>query len=202
MLLCIPKSPCVGLMLGAGFARRFGSDKRKAALHNGFGLLASSLQTARGVLGEVWLVLRGDDELEALGLGEHEHVIRCQEAEEGMGCSLACGVRSLAQTTSADALVILLGDMPWIRSGTLVFLLSAADADRIVVPIHGGRRGHPVIFGRRFWPELMSLAGDQGARAILERYPDALVELDVDDPGVVLDVDTPEALIADPTTRP
>ena len=144
---------------------------------------------------EVWVVLRPEDDLEDLALAGHTRIVRCEHAHHGMGSSLACGVQAISQASDAKALMLLLGDMPWIRPGTLETLLGRAAEDSIVVPLAAGRRGHPVIFGRRFWPELMALEGDQGARSVLARYREAMIPVDTQDPGVLLDVDTPDALV-------
>lgn len=193
---------CVGLMLAAGFARRYGSDKRSARLADGTALLVASVQAAQRVVDELWLVVRPEDDLEALGIGGHPRVVRCANAHEGMGHSLACGAHAISQHSSADALMVLLGDMPWLGEDTLQLLHSYTGEACIVVPVHGGQPGHPVIFGRRFWPDLLALDGDQGARRIIQANPRAVVRVEVKDPGVILDVDTPEALACGPGEKP
>lgn len=194
-------SRCAGLMLAAGSARRYGSDKRKVCLADGTPLLVASMRAAQARMDEVWLVLRPEDDLETLGLAGYAHVMRCAEAGQGMGRSLACGVRALARCSHANTLMILLGDMPWIHSGTLSLLQEYADQNNIVVPVHRGQSGHPVIFGRRFWPELMALEGDNGARRVIRNNVQSLTRVEIDDPGVLLDVDTPEALVKGPVGR-
>ncbi len=195
------RTSCVGLMLAAGFASRYGSDKRMACLADGTPLLVASMRAAQAVLDEVLLVLRPEDDLQALGLTGSERVARCVQAEQGMGHSLVCGVDAISRYSSAQALVILLADMPWIRGDTMAALLGAASSERIVVPLYRGQRGHPVVFGRHFWPDLACMEGDQGARGVILDNPQALVHLSVDDPGVILDVDTPEAL-TEPANTP
>lgn len=186
---------CVGLLLAAGYGRRYGSDKRKACLPAGTPLLLASLRAAEAVMDEVWVVLKPEDDLEDLALAGHARIVRCEHAHHGMGSSLACGVQAISQASDAKALMLLLGDMPWIRPGTLETLLAGATEDSIVVPVADGQRGHPVIFGRHFWSELMDLEGDQGARSVLARSREAVIPVDTQDPGVLLDVDTPDALV-------
>ncbi|NQD95804.1 nucleotidyltransferase family protein [Pseudomonas sp. CrR25] len=183
----------VALILAAGRGRRFGSDKRYARLADGVGLLAATLATARRSFANVYVVLRPEDDAEALGVGADVPLVRCAEADLGMGHSLAACVRALADQP-ADAMAVLLGDMPWIADASLRRLASAAEPARIVFPLHGGERGHPVIFGRRYWPELLALTGDQGAKAVLARHRQACLAVALDDPGVLRDVDTPQAL--------
>jgi len=88
-----------------------------------------------------------------------------------------------------------LADMPFIQDSTLRRAVQALETGALLVaPFHAGQRGHPVGFHSRFRDELLALSGDAGARAILARHAAALTRFDVDDAGVVLDVDTPADL--------
>jgi molybdenum cofactor cytidylyltransferase len=184
----------LALMLAAGRGTRFGSDKRLARLPDGRSLLAASVEQALQVFAQVHVVLRVDDDAQALGLADACRIIRCSDADQGMGHSLTAGMRALAGQ-DAEAIAVLLGDMPWVAADSLRQLASQAAAERIVYPLHGGQRGHPVLFGREFWPQVQGLRGDEGARALLQTNPDACHGIVVDDPGVLRDVDRPEALL-------
>lgn len=190
------EQPCAvaGLVLAAGVSRRFGADKRQAALADGRSLLAASLALPCAVLDEVLVVLRGDDDPVTLTLPASARWLSCEQSALGMGHSLAAGVRHLNEVSRADAVAVFLGDMPWLNEASLRALLAETGPDRIVLPVFEGQRGHPVIFGRRFWPELMQLTGDSGARQVLMVHPQAHRSVVLDDPGLVNDVDTPEAL--------
>jgi molybdenum cofactor cytidylyltransferase len=192
-----PTTPLIALLLAAGSARRFGSDKRLAGLPDGRTLLIASLENARGALWDVRVVLRPQDDPAALMLPTDCHIVRSPRSHEGVAHSLAAGIASL-QHSDAAVVAVLLGDMPGIRSETLVSLQQQAAAERIVVPCYAGRRGHPVLFGRAFWPELLTLEGDQGARALLQRHAKSLLEVPVTDPGILLDVDDARMLAALP----
>jgi molybdenum cofactor cytidylyltransferase len=183
----------VALVLAAGSSRRFGSDKRRACLADGRPLLVATLQLALRNFAAVALVLRPEDDPLALGVPAGVQVIRCSDAALGMGHSLAAGVSALASTPSR-AIAVLLGDMPWVAEASLQQLIGAAAAERIVFPLYGGERGHPVLFGRRYWHELRELHGDRGAKALLADHQAAWLGIELDDPGVLRDVDTPQAL--------
>lgn len=86
--------------------------------------------------------------------------------------------------------------MPWICPETLQQLLRHSSSTRIVVPLYRGERGHPVIFGRQFWPAPAQLQGDQGGKQVIQSNLRACIMIEVDDPGVRLDVDTPLELSA------
>jgi molybdenum cofactor cytidylyltransferase len=146
-------------------------------------LLAAGLSPVIAVLGS-----QGDEVRQALAGLE----VRCIENPrylQGMGTSLAAGVAALPATV--DTAVIALGDMPSVDPETIRALLRAGGERGIVVPEHRGRRGHPVVFDlSRYREELMALSGDRGARTILKAHPDDVARVPVDNPGVLLDLDT------------
>ncbi len=109
----------------------------------------------------------------------------------GLSTSIAAGVR--AAPAGASGYLIALGDMPAVTAATVALLcrvFEAAAAPAIAVPAHAGRRGHPVLFGGAFREELLTLSGDMGARRLLARHAGRVVEVAVDDGGVLTDVDT------------
>jgi molybdenum cofactor cytidylyltransferase len=108
----------------------------------------------------------------------------------GMGDSIAAGVAACAQL---GGWLIVLGDMPFILPSSIERVLAGIADDCISVPVHGGELGHPVGFGRSFGPGLMGLSGDRGAKLLFAQA--RVVEVEVDDPGVLWDVDVPEKLI-------
>ncbi|HCJ29415.1 MAG TPA: CTP--molybdopterin cytidylyltransferase [Pseudomonas sp.] len=183
----------VGLMLAAGRASRFGADKRRARLADGRTLLEASLENAAAAFDELLLVLRDGDTVDDLRLPPQVRMLRTPLAERGLGASLAAGVAALS-TQPAEVLAVLLGDMPWLRPQTCARLIAEAGPERIVQPHHDGRPGHPVLFGRAFWPALCELDGDEGARRLIRSYTDCYRPVVVDDPGILLDVDRPADL--------
>ncbi|WP_339081069.1 nucleotidyltransferase family protein [Pseudomonas sp. TMP9] len=184
---------CIGLVLAAGFGQRFGSDKRVAKLANGSKLLAATLLRAQEAFSDVRVVLKVEDDAQALAIPPGIQVVRTAQAKQGMGSSLAAGIQSLANT-QATAVAVLLGDMPWISLATLRQLQSQAHVEHIVVACCNGQRGHPVLFGRRFWPELMQLQGDNGAKGLIATHAQQVIEVKLADSGILQDVDTPTDL--------
>lgn len=191
----IPSTPVIALLLAAGSSRRFGSDKRQARLPCGRRVLQASLDMALQVFREVHVVLRDTDDTNALGIAATVPVVRSPQAERGMGHSLASGIAALGDS-DAPAVAIVLADMPWLRRETLLQLAAHADPQRIVMPVYDGQQGHPVIIGRAFWPLLEGLTGDKGAKALIGAHAQACIRVRTDDPGVLLDADTPDALAA------
>lgn len=111
------------------------------------------------------------------------------QAARGMGHSIAMGV---AERSGAPGWVVLPGDMPLVRPSTLLAVARALEQHPVAYAQHHGRRGHPVGYSAELYSELVRLDGDEGARRLLARYPAEPCE--VDDPGVLLDVDTVEDL--------
>ncbi|MEX5572265.1 nucleotidyltransferase family protein [Pseudomonas lijiangensis] len=186
----------IGLILAAGRSRRFADDKRRALLPDGRTMLQASIDTARQSFNEVWVVLRDDDDAQALGIVPDVGIVRSEQADLGMGHSLASGIEAL-MPSPAIAVAILLADMPWLQTATLRSLVQLADPQRIAQPVYAGQRGHPVIIGRQLWPELLLLEGDQGARKLLTANASVCDLMATDDPGTVRDVDTPEQIRQD-----
>jgi molybdenum cofactor cytidylyltransferase len=114
---------------------------------------------------------------------------------EGLSTSVGAGIAAVPP--DADAAVICLGDMPGVDAALIDALIAAFDPERgalAVVPTVEGRRGNPVLWARRFFPELRHLEGDSGARQILSANRDAVVEIPVATRGAAIDVDTAEDL--------
>ena len=182
-------------MLAAGYSRRFGADKRRLQLGDGRSLLSASLALPCSMLEEVWLVLRPDEAPAALDLPTGVRIVQNPATAQGMGHSLAVGAERLLAESGAEAVAIFLADMPAIRRDSLETLFAHASANAIVLPSYQGKRGHPVLFGRAFWPQLAALSGDAGAKPVLQQHPEAVRIVELDDPGVLQDIDTPADLI-------
>jgi molybdenum cofactor cytidylyltransferase len=143
--------------------------------------------------------------LAALPVSQHVPVLRNPEPERGQLSSLKVALAALlARDVRPAAAVVALVDHPAIRAQTVAALIAAwakgtvgdvpPDGPAIVVPVHDGRRGHPVLFAADVWNELLATPDALGARAVVHARPARVVELEVDDPGIRIDVDTPADL--------
>lgn len=190
--------------MAAGFSRRFGrADKRTAQLADGDTLLKRTLKQVitafDGPTGETQLVvvIRPEDRPEALGIPESCTIVRAPNAAQGLGASIADAVGTIQQDPKLNhivSLALMLGDMPAVRANTLMELLTFGAADAIVRPRYRDKPGHPVLFGRTFWSDLQSIDGPEGARSVISAHKSALRLIDVDDAGVIWDIDTPQQL--------
>ena len=176
------------LLLAAGASRRFGSNKLLQHIEDGVSVLDRSYHAARALHGAPLLVISDDPALRAHCEERGYRYLINAQAEQGMAGSIVCGVRA---TAGAGGWAICLADMPCIRQQTMVQLRETWDGERILLPRYREQAGHPVIFPRAYFAQLTALKGDQGARRIVQDSSD-VVYLDVDDPGVLLDIDTPQ----------
>lgn len=180
------------VILAAGSSRRMGRPKPLIPV-GGRPLLARVLETVRRSLVTETIVVLGhaaDRIRKAVPLRDVV-VVENPDHRRGMSTSLRAGVR--AASRAADAYLIVLGDQPFVASETLNTLISSwqSNGPRILIPTFRGRRGNPVLLDRSLAGEICRIRGDVGFRSVFTRHADDIRELPVDDPGVLLDLDTP-----------
>ncbi|MDJ0808083.1 MAG: nucleotidyltransferase family protein [Gammaproteobacteria bacterium] len=182
-----------GLLLAAGNGSRFGGQK---LLQSVWGKLLiehsiSSLSACDRVLA---VIREADEDLQHLLQTAGVDWVVNPRAEQGMGGSLACGVTASRQSS---AWCIVPADMPCISTVTMLRVVEALrHGASIVAPYYDGQRGHPVGFSKLFRDRLTALRGDTGARDLLSSEAKKLLKLEVNDPGILLDVDTTRDLHA------
>jgi len=183
----------VGILLAAGFGRRFGADKRLVVI-DGLPLAVHSARKLQAACGRCIVVLRPEDNV----LATHPvlaacTVVRCADAEFGMGHSLAAGV---AASADAAGWLIALADMPLIDPGSYRAVISALRAGAsLAQPSYQGRPGHPVGFAAAWRDALLALSGDVGARELVRAAGAGRILCPVDDPGIHDDIDLPDDLV-------
>jgi molybdenum cofactor cytidylyltransferase len=114
---------------------------------------------------------------------------------DGLSTSLRAGLRALPE--GCDGALICLGDMPGIEVGVLRALITAFEAsgrDAICVPVRHGRQGNPVLWGASYFAEMMAIDGDRGAKPMIARHADHVIEMEVATNGIFEDVDAPSDL--------
>lgn len=180
-----------GILLAAGFSRRFGANKLLQRLPDGSSIAAQAARHLVTALPDSIAVVRpGVLELEAVLKNAGLRITVCERAEEGMGVSLAHAVEAGGE---ASGFVIALADMPFITPATIAAVAAHLEAGAsIVAPSYAGQRGHPVGIAARFRADLEALSGDAGAKALIGR--EGISFFEVDDAGVLRDIDTPDDL--------
>lgn len=185
------------IVLAAGRSTRMGENKLLMPL-GGAPVLVQTLRAIRSAKVERVIVVTGHDRAAVEALLPAD-VVRAHNPAfaSGMASSLKAGL--VALDGDVDAALVVLGDMPAVRPVDIEALTAAFHPDEgrgIVVPTYSGKRGHPVLFGRKFWPAMLDAEGDQGARQALIDNAGDVYEVAIDHPGVAMDADTPEALAA------
>ena len=182
-----------GILLAAGSASRFGSNKLLHPLLTGLPIAVTAARRLKAALPRCVAVVRpGADELAALLAAEGYEVAVCVNADEGMGASLACAAEAAGDV---EGYLVALADMPFIRASSMQAVRDAlAGGAPLAAPYFRSRRGHPVGIAGRFRGELLAARGDEGARKLLEAHAAELVKIPVGDPGVIRDIDTPADL--------
>jgi molybdenum cofactor cytidylyltransferase len=179
-----------GLILAAGESRRMGSPKALLDI-GGQTFLDHLVASFSGVCAPVIVVLgHGAEEVRA-GLRAADKAVFVVNADYRLGqfSSMQCGLRAVP--ADARGVIFSLVDHPTVRPSTLARL--AATTAPLAVPRLNGRRGHPVFFSRPLLAEFLALPPDANARIVLDRHAAEIEYVDVDDPGVLQDIDDPEA---------
>ncbi len=173
------------IVLAAGRSTRYGRANKLLADLGGQPLLARTLRAASGA-GRV-LVVSGHDRasVETLVAAAGFETVHNPRYAEGMGTSIAAGAKA---SPDSPGWLIWPGDLPFVRAESVAAIVGHATADRPVVPLCDGRRGHPVWFPPSYSERLQGLAGDRGARELTS----AAIFVETGDPGILRDVDTPD----------
>jgi molybdenum cofactor cytidylyltransferase len=135
----------------------------------------------------------GEAELAPILQGNDVTVVTNPDWMKGMSGSIKVGITALPDHT--DGAFIILGDMPLLQPVTLETLKDRFvrnQGHKIVYPTYQGHQGHPVLFPARFFPTLLELTGDQGAKSLLTTFPSEVIEVAVGSPEILMDCDTPE----------
>jgi molybdenum cofactor cytidylyltransferase len=182
------------IVVAAGRGNRFGPGASKLEQSFGAGTVLGTTvrQAVQSQLPVVVVTTQAHVANASAVLAQRDIVVLSeQEAARGMGHSIAAGV---AERSGAPGWLVLPGDMPLVQPGTLLAVASALEQHPVVYAQYRGRRGHPVAFYSELYSELVLLSGDEGARRVVARYP--AFGLEVADPGVLVDIDTPADLDA------
>ena len=193
-----PGPRIAALLLAAGQSSRMGSNKLLAEV-DGRPMVARVAQRLLSSRARPIIAVLGNDADRvdaALGRLPVERV-RNPAFAEGLSSSLKRGLAALPP--DIDGVIVCLGDMPLVAGRDLDRLIAAfnpLEGRAIVVPIRHGKRGNPVLWAKRFIPEMAELAGDVGAKHLIGDYAELVAEIEMDSDGVLIDIDTPDALAA------
>ena len=185
------------VVLASGQSRRMGATNKLLAELDGVPMIVRVVDAVIGSgCAEIHVVVGHQSERVAGVLRQHNvKLVRNPDYAEGLSASLRHGLAALPE--EVDGALICLGDMPRVTSADIDAVLNAFNLDEgrgICVPTFAGKRGNPVLFARRFFAEMAAVEGDAGAKHIIGEQSAWVVEVPMEQPGVLTDIDSPQAL--------
>jgi molybdenum cofactor cytidylyltransferase len=183
--------PVGAIVLAAGFSSRFGSSKLLAGLSSGKTVFQQTIERITEAFPERFVVTRPEMVAALQDLAQGTSILSFEHADQGMGATLAFAAQQIGDW---DGCVVCLGDMPFIETSTYRRIAELVTTGSIVTPTFESKMGNPVAFGKYLYTDLKALTGESGGRKLTSMYPQAVRELQVSDPGILHDIDTPEEL--------
>ncbi len=187
------------IVLAAGRSTRMGGPNKLLETISGKPLVRIAAEQALSSRASPVVVVSGHERarVEAALAGLDVRLVHNPDYPQGLSTSVRAGLAALPP--ESEAAIVCLGDMPQVTSALIDRLIAAFDPERnalVVLPTFDGKRGNPVLWSRRFFPELMALEGDVGARHLIGAYPEVVTEVPVENAAAMADIDTPDALRA------
>ena len=182
----------IAIVLAAGKSTRMGAPKQMLPLGDTTMLGQTLEHLHQANMEEVLLVLGAQAETiqQSLPSIPNLRTIYNPNYQQGMATSLQAGLAALGPET--ESVLIVLADQPFLQPQTIRRLADHSTAAKILIPTYRGKRGNPVRLHRLLFPEAMALEGDVGCRALFATHPDQIEMLEVEDEGILLDLDTPK----------
>ncbi|HEY8948903.1 MAG TPA: molybdopterin-binding/glycosyltransferase family 2 protein [Rhizomicrobium sp.] len=195
----VPHAPKIAaVVLAAGMSSRMGSNKLLAEL-NGKPLVRHAVDAALASAARPVIVVTGNDAAKARAALSGLDVVFADNPDfaKGLSASLKAGIAAVP--ADRDGAIVVLGDMPGVSAALIDKLIASFDPaeDRaICVATRNGKHGNPVLWARRFFPEIATIAGDVGAKSLIGLYGELVCEVEAADDAPLIDIDTPAALAA------
>lgn len=180
------------LILAAGHSRRFGSCKLQETFLDS-SVLEQSIQQIQNTHCPNICIVTSSDNTALSKIAQRYELEHCsyQSQSPGLGHSISAGVQHCKDWSGW---IICLADMPLITTQSYRAILRESSSHPLVAPCYKGRRGHPVYFSQRFYEQLSTLSGDEGAKSILQANADILHLIELDDRHIHTDIDVPADL--------
>lgn len=193
----LPRLPRIAaVVLAAGLSSRMGTNKLLAPVA-GKPMVRHAVEAAMSSAAESVIVVTGNEAADVRKALSplSPRFVENRAYSKGLSSSLKCGLRQVPDLY--DGALILLGDMPGVTSVLIDKLIAAFDPSEgraICVAAHGGKRGNPVLWAKRFFPDILALEGDIGARDLIAQNAELVCEVEAGDASPLVDIDTPQML--------
>jgi molybdenum cofactor cytidylyltransferase len=194
----LPRAPRIAaIVLAAGQSRRMGTQNKLLAEIDGKSMVRRTVDAVAASPVDPVVVVVGHElaRVRAALAGTRAVAVENPDYAAGLSTSLRRGLAALPD--SSDGVLVCLGDMPFVTAAEIGRLLAAfnpVEGRAICVPTRRGKRGNPVLWARRFLPEMQALSGDSGAKHLIGAHAELVVEVEMDGDAVLHDIDTPQAL--------
>ena len=187
------------VILAGGQSKRMGTKNKLLVPINGKPMIALTVETIIASKASSVAAVTGFERQKIQEAIKNSNIefIHNKNFQNGISSSVVTAIKSAPEDCSA--ILIGLGDMPKITVSHINKLIDAynpLEGRAICVPTWKGKRGNPVLWARRFFPEMLQLKGDFGAKELMGKYAELVVEVEMNDNGIIIDIDTPEALEA------
>lgn len=179
-----------GIILAAGDSRRMGSPKALLD-YRGETFAGRLIRMLSRYCDPVMVVTGRDSEAIRAGVAEKARFVVNPDPDRGQLSSLQTALAELP--AEAEGFLFIPVDCPTVEERTVATLLGKLPGAKIVIPRYAGRRGHPVCVARSLAPEFLERPASDETRAVIQKHPDEIAYVDVDDPGVLADIDDREA---------
>jgi molybdenum cofactor cytidylyltransferase len=175
-----------GIILGAGKSSRMGFNKLAIKIENST-IVQRVIENAKASKLDELVIITGKYDISTDIIKLHN-----EDYEKGMSTSIKKGLQGF----KGDAVMILLGDMPFVSSELINNLYDCfiKSNKNIVVPVNEGKRGNPVIIGKKYFKDLLNNEGDKGARDIIKNNPEDVFQVEIKDRGIFIDIDDENAV--------
>jgi molybdenum cofactor cytidylyltransferase len=177
------------IVLAAGKSERMGSPKALLSI-SGRTFLENILDTISRTSIDATVVVVGHHRKEIEAAIKLKSVVFNPDYEKGMITSFQAGIRALSREASGAFLFLV--DHPLVEPATVEVMIANLSPNRIILPTFQGRRGHPVLFSSEVLEEILALPSSEGANIVVRKNPDRIVEVPVNAPGILVDIDTPD----------
>ncbi len=181
------------IILAAGSSTRMGTQKLLLA-YNDSTMIETVVDNVLGSMVDKVMVVLGTDSEDITRTIGDKPVEFChnQHPEKGMLSSVMCGFKALPD--DANTVLVYLGDQPNIPPSITNTIIEAYNEELygIVIPVHDRRRGHPLLVDLKYRRDIFKLDLEKGLRALMHLFPEDVLEVDVDEPGILVDIDTRE----------
>jgi len=183
------------IVLAAGRSSRMGPHNKLLETIDGKTIVARVVGAAISSGSDPVIVVTGfeADRIEAALRGLSVTFAHNAQFAKGMSSSIKAGLKAIPK--DCDGALILLGDMPEVEASDIEALIAAfAGREAICVPVRDGRQGNPVLWGASYFREMIDLTGDAGAKSLIVRHAEHVIEVPLASNGIFADVDTPDDL--------